>query len=92
LYQVNNTNDTILHFERKKNLHSLTTENGLLINQWFIILPSLIFWSLEGKDISIKSGEREPDILFLKKSKLLLVAAAGRTLVVMIMSMLLSLI
>jgi protease-4 len=61
-----------------KNLHSLI--NG----RWFIdkpyghsLLPSL-FSILEGKDISIKSGEREPDIFIsLKKSNAPLVAASG---------------
>jgi protease-4 len=61
-----------------KNLHSLI--NG----RWFIdkpyghaLLPSL-FSILEGKDISIKSGEREPDVFIsLKKSNAPLVAASG---------------
>lgn len=61
-----------------KNLHSLI--NG----RWFIdkpyghsLLPSL-FSILEGKDISIKSGEREPDIFIsLKKLNAPLVAASG---------------
>lgn len=61
-----------------KNLHSLI--NG----RWFIdkpyghsLLPSL-FSILEGKDISLKSGEREPDIFIsLKKSNAPLVAASG---------------
>lgn len=60
-----------------KNLHSLI--NG----RWFIdkpyghsLLPSL-FSILEGKDISVKSGEREPDIFIsLKKSNSALVAAS----------------
>lgn len=59
-----------------KNLHSLI--NG----RWFIdkpygnsLLPSL-FSILEGKDLSIKSEEREPEI-FISSKKLELVAASG---------------
>jgi hypothetical protein len=64
----NNTNDTILHFERK-NLHSLI--NG----KWFIdkpyghslCLPYFQYW----KAHSIKSGNGNRIFYFLKKSKLL---------------------
>ncbi|MBC7847245.1 MAG: S49 family peptidase [Flavobacterium sp.] len=61
-----------------KNLHSLI--NG----RWFIdkpyghsLLPSL-FSILEGKDVSIKSGELEPEIFIsLKKSNASIIAASG---------------